>query len=81
MRADGKSPSRWRVLLRTIFYALLIAFVVGFVIGTLLRQQLERPERYIGLVPTRGSALAPHPGDVVDSEADVLVACHHEEQV
>ena len=38
-------------ILRTVFYALLIAFVIGLLIGTLIRRQIEKPVRYIGALP------------------------------
>jgi hypothetical protein len=76
-------------MLRTVFYAILIAFVVGWIIGTFLRQELERPTRYIGALSTEASAFALvdasafalGPGDIGDALASVLVARDHEEQV
>lgn len=39
--------------MRTILWALLIAFVVGLVIGTLIRRQVERPTYYMGQIDRR----------------------------
>ena len=48
VREAKRGRSRIAVVLRTLFYALAIAFIVGFVVGTVLRKQLERPVRYMG---------------------------------
>lgn len=86
-----RRPSGLRRVLRTIAWALLIAFGVGFLIGTLLRRELERPVRYIGAFDRHGiherrerhgsSGLSADPGHVLDALTGVLVASHHEEQV
>lgn len=68
-------------MLVTVLWALLFAFVFGLVVGTLLRQRLERPVRYIGATTPRTSALAAHPGDVGYFLPRVLMARDHKEQV
>ena len=45
--------SRIARVLRTVLFALFFAFLFGFVVGTILRNQMERPERYIGQSPER----------------------------
>ena len=77
--ATDRRASGLRRVLRTIAWAIAIAFGVGFLIGTLLRRELDRPVRYIGAMDA--SALAADPCDVLDSLTCVLVSSHHEEQV
>lgn len=79
MCAEQKSGSTWIRLLRTILYALAIAFLIGFAIGTWLRREVERPTRYIGAI--RWSVPTRYPGDIRDTEPGVLVSSHDEEQV
>ena len=55
--------------------ALLFALLFGVVVGTLLRQRLERPVRYLGSVP------ATLPLDVGYAGAMVLDPGHCKEQV
>jgi hypothetical protein len=61
--------------LRRILLLLLFFLLLGLAIGTAIRLKLERPERYIG------SALAPHPLELLDAGPPVLQACQGEEQV
>ena len=91
MSAEPAQRSGIGRILRTIFYALLIAFIVGFVIGTLLRREIERPVRYIGFEATDASgrlaristlgAVAADPSHIVDTESRVLMARDHEEKI
>ena len=67
--------------MRTVFWALVLAFVIGFVIGTLLRRELDRPVRYIGERSGPGSVLAASPGNVRNALPRILMPCHHEKQV
>lgn len=99
MMATDETDRRWpgsgakrgsgpRVL-RVILIALLLAFLFGLVVGTLLRQRLDEPVRYIGALeakpirsPTPGSVpLAPHPGDVGYALPRILMARDDEEQI
>jgi hypothetical protein len=85
MAVERPRRSRFSSVLRTILYALAIAFFIGLVIGTVLRRELERPTRYIG---GRGfekevgpSALASDPRDVGHALACILMPSDHEEQI
>jgi hypothetical protein len=68
-------------ILRTILWALVVAFAIGFVIGTLLRRELEKPVRYVGGLEVGPSVAARPPRHVVYARTGVLVARDHEEQV
>jgi hypothetical protein len=68
-------------VLRTIFWALVVAFAVGFLVGTLLRRELEKPVRYIGEREVRNSVAATRPRDVGDAQSCILVPRDHEEQI
>ena len=85
MAVERRGRSRFLGVVRTILYALAIAFFIGLVIGTLLRRELERPTRYIGAYEIRAgfelSALTSDPRDVRHALARVLVSRDHEEQV
>ena len=50
MGAERGAGSKLVALVRTVLWALAIAFVVGLVIGTLIRIQLEEPELYMGAI-------------------------------
>ena len=67
-------------VLRLLLWSLIASALLGLAIGTLIRQKLEAPTRYIGLL-TEESALAPVPFHVADLGPPVLDTCHHEEQV
>jgi hypothetical protein len=62
-------------LTRWIWIALGVSLLTGLVIGTVIRQRMERPTRYIGL------AVPPHPGHVGHAGPPVLHPCEGEEQV
>ena len=62
-------------LTRMILLALGLSLLTGLVIGTLIRQRMERPTRYIGL------AVPADPGHVGDAGPSVLHAGKGEEQV
>lgn len=69
--------------MRTVAWAVLIAFTFGFFIGTLLRRELDRPVRYIGQnernVPLFRAAVDPsHVGYALPR---VLMPRNHEEQI
>ena len=97
MHAEAKKGSKVAAVVRTILWALAIAFIVGFVIGSLIRRQVEEPTRYIGFLDSRGSTgstgdrsvsvpiiesvAATDPRHIADSEARVFMARDHEEQV
>jgi hypothetical protein len=85
MAVEPPARSRLAGVVRTILYALAIAFIIGFVIGTLLRRGLERPTRYIGGHGFENgfalSALASDPRDVRHAPACVLMSRDHKEQV
>lgn len=92
-----ESPSRIGRILRTVFWALFIAFVFGFVIGIFLRRELDRPVRYIGarfesgpVLPNDRSTHSPPnatmisaaaPCDIGDTLPRIFMPCHHEEEV
>jgi len=79
--------SRFSRVLRTVAWALLLAFAFGFLIGTWLRSELEKPVRYIGArfpVPVEEPAIlrfAIGPGNVGQSESRILMPRQNEEQV
>lgn len=77
--------SRFSRVLRTIAWALLLAFAFGFLIGTWLRSELEKPVRYIGARHrVEESALlrfAMGPGDVGQSESRILVARQYKQKI
>ncbi len=62
-------------VLRIILLLLLFSLLLGLAIGTAIRLKLEQPERYIG------SALAPHPLQLLHPGPPVLQAREGEEQV
>jgi len=73
-------------LIRIIVMALLGSLLAGLVIGTLIRRQIERPERYIGrarpgLHDLPASAVPAGPLHITDPGAVVRLACQDEEQV
>ena len=74
-------PSKLGRVLRTVFWALVFAFAIGFVVGTILRRELDRPQRYIGEQSDADSGLAANPCDVGNPLAGVLVPRDHEEQI
>lgn len=87
---EPKGSRRFVRVLRSVLLALLVAFVFGLVVGTMLRRQIERTERYIGLQPptpteSNSEALASggaiQPGDIGNALTRVLVSRQHEEQV
>jgi hypothetical protein len=81
--SKAKAGSTFGRILRTVAWAVLIAFAVGFFIGTLLRREMERPVRYIGQ-NERGENLfraAVDPGDIGYALPRVLMPRDHEEQV
>lgn len=85
MALERPGKSRLSSIVRTVLYALVIAFIIGILIGSVLRRELERPTRYIGW---RGfengsalSALAADPRDVRHTLACILMSRDHEEQV
>lgn len=80
----SSAPSALGRILRTIAWAILIAFTFGFFIGTLLRRELERPVRYIGGTERSESLCgggAVHPSDVGHTLPGVLMSRDHKEQV
>jgi hypothetical protein len=61
---------------------------VGWLIGSLLRRELERPERYLGtsapsspLMGGGASVATRHPGHIGNPPARILVSRQHEEQI
>lgn len=80
--ASGAASAFGRVL-RTVAWAVLIAFAFGFFIGTLLRRELDRPVRYIGENARSEPLLraAVDPGHIGHAKPRVLVPRNHEEQV
>ena len=80
--ASGPASAFGRII-RTVAWAVLIAFAFGFFIGTLLRRELDRPVRYIGENEGRERLLraAVHPGHIGHALPRVLVPRDHKEQV
>jgi hypothetical protein len=75
-------------VLRTIAWALIIAFAIGWLIGSLLRRELERPERYLGSstpssapMGAGASVAARHPGHIGHASPRIFVSRQHEEQI
>jgi hypothetical protein len=64
---SARPASRIGRVLRTIAWALFIAFITGFLIGNWIRSELEEPVRYIGdrdrpaLSPALSPVLSPAP--------------------
>jgi hypothetical protein len=56
MHAEPRQRPRWARVLRTILWALALAFAFGFLVGSLLLRELERPLRYIGRHQDPGTA-------------------------
>jgi len=55
-RSTRRGASALTRTLRAIAWALGLAFVIGWLIGSLIRSELERPERYLGARPeTKGT--------------------------
>ncbi|MFK7896476.1 MAG: hypothetical protein AB8G23_11605 [Myxococcota bacterium] len=68
--AEAKGGSAIGRILRTVLWAVLIAFSIGFFIGTLLRRELDKPVRFIGRIESPGPASTrPLPGPRPSREA------------
>ena len=90
-RGPRQSRSPFARILRTILWAIVIAFAIGFLVGSLIRRELESPVRYIGARLHRpespgspfhaSSGLATRPGHIGHALPRVLVTRYHEEQV
>lgn len=76
-------PPRSRIggILRTVAWALFLAFAFGFLIGTWIRNRLDEPLRYIGERERPPLLIAGSPGDVDHALPCILVTCQYEEKV
>ena len=77
------SSSAFGRILRTVAWAVLIAFAFGFFIGTLLRLKLDRPVRYIGATERSETLLraAVDPSHIGHALPRILMSRDHEEQI
>jgi len=67
-------------ILRAILLALVLSLLFGLAVGTVIRMQLERPQRYMVWQPEPVSGPLV-PDRLLDSGAPILDARHHEEKI
>ena len=67
-------------ILRAILLALVLSLLFGLAVGTIIRMQLEQPQRYLVRQPEPASGPLV-PDRLLDSGAPILDARHHEQKI